>query len=187
MNRANLKNYVKDKIVLDVCSYVGGWGIHAAVYGASAVECIETSAFSANYIQKNAALNSVGHKINIIKADAFDALKQLQSKNKRYDVIILDPPAFVKKIKDRKEGLLAYQRLNEAAVKLLNLNGILITCSCSMQVQMSDFIQLLQRVAFRTNTSLQLLERGHQGPDHPIHLNIPETDYLKTLVLRKLS
>jgi 23S rRNA (cytosine1962-C5)-methyltransferase len=113
-------------------------------------------------------------------------MKKLLHEDKQYDVIILDPPAFVKKFKDRKEGLLAYQRLNELALKLLASNGILFTCSCSMHVSAEDLIEMLQRTAYRTQSELQLLERGHQGPDHPIHISIPETDYLKSLIIRKI-
>ena len=113
-------------------------------------------------------------------------MKALLQQRKTYDVIILDPPAFVKKLKDRKEGLIAYQRLNELAIKLLVPNGILVTCSCSMHVSMEDLIHLLQRTAYRTQSSLQILERGHQAPDHPVHLSIPESDYLKAIILRKM-
>lgn len=186
VNRARLQHYVADRSVLDVFSYVGGWGIQAAVYGAKQVDCIEASAFAAQFITKNAQLNQVGAKVNVIHDDAFDAMKKLLHEDKHYDVIVLDPPAFVKKFKDRKEGLLAYQRLNELALKLLAPNGILFTCSCSMHVSAEDLIEMLQRTAYRTQSQIQLLERGHQGPDHPIHISIPETDYLKSLIVRKI-
>lgn len=185
MNRARLKNYVAGKSVLDVFSYLGGWGIQAAVFGAKTVDCIEASKFAGELIAKNAKLNYVENKVNVITDDAFDAMKALLTQSKKYDVIVLDPPAFIKKFKDRKEGLIAYQRVNELAVKLLAENGILVTCSCSMHLAMEDLIQILERVSYRTQTPLQILERGHQGPDHPIHLLIPETDYLKAVFVRK--
>lgn len=187
MSRARLKNYVAERKVLDVFSYLGGWGIQAACAGAEQVDCIEASAFACQLIMRNAQLNHVENKINVINEDAFQAMKALLHEGKRYDVIVLDPPAFVKKAKDRKEGIIAYQRLNELALKLLSPGGILISCSCSMHVSMEDFLHMLQRVAFRTQSQIQILERGHQGPDHPIHLAIPETDYLKTIILRKIS
>jgi 23S rRNA (cytosine1962-C5)-methyltransferase len=93
----------------------------------------------------------------------------------------------VKKFKDRKEGLIAYQRLNESALKLLSPGGILVTCSCSMHVSLEDLIEILKRSAFRSQSKLQILERGHQGPDHPIHIAIPETDYLKMVLVRKMA
>jgi 23S rRNA (cytosine1962-C5)-methyltransferase len=187
LNRARLKEYVNNRKVLDVFSYLGGFGVQAAVFGATQVDCIEVSAFAADFIIKNATLNQVDDKVTVICDDAFDAMKTLLQENKQYDVIVLDPPAFVKKGKDRKEGLIAYQRLNEFALKLLAPGGILISCSCSMHVSMDDLMQIMQRVAFRTQSKIQLLERGHQGPDHPIHVSIPETDYLKAIIVRKMG
>jgi 23S rRNA (cytosine1962-C5)-methyltransferase len=119
--------------------------------------------------------------------DAFDALKQYLQDRQSFDVIILDPPAFVKKAKDKTEGLLAYLRINELALKLLTPGGILVSCSCSMHVSMQDLIDILQRISAKNNFPLQILERGHQGPDHPLHPAIPETDYLKALFVRKMT
>jgi len=184
-NRATLKKYVPGRTVLDVFSYLGGFGIQAAVFGAAHVDCIETSAAACEYIMKNAQLNNVEDKVNTINDDAFDAMKSLIQKGKSYDVIILDPPAFVKKSKDRKEGLVAYQRINELALKLLADDGILVTCSCSMHVSQEDLTHILQRAAYKTQRHIQILERGHQGQDHPIHIAIPETDYLKAMVVRR--
>lgn len=186
-NRLRLKDYVKQKSVLDVFSYLGGFGIQAAVFGASKVDCIEASSFASNYIKTNAELNSVAEKVNVLTEDAFTAMKQLLAQGKQYDVIIVDPPAFVKKLKDKKEGLIAYQRINEMALKLLTHNGILFSCSCSMHISMDDLIQIMQKITYKTKMQMQILERGHQGPDHPIHPTIPETDYLKLLVIRKMG
>lgn len=187
MNRLRLQNYVENKNVLDVFSYLGGWGIQAAAFGAKTVDCIEVSNTASEYIRRNAALNNLSDNVNVITNDAFEALKKLQQDGKKYDVIILDPPAFVKRAKDRKEGLLAYQRANELALRLLTPGGILISCSCSMHASHDDFMQMFPRLAYRTQSQLQLLERGHQGPDHPIHISIPETDYLKAYIIRKLG
>lgn len=186
MNRARLKQYVKDRSVLDVFSYLGGWAVQAAAFGASHVDCIEVSTFAGESIRHNAELNQVANKISVINEDAFVALKSLVQQQKTYDVIVLDPPAFVKRAKDHKEGLLAYQRINEMALKLLVPGGVLVTCSCSMHVSQDDFMQMLQRLAYRTQSTLQVLERGHQGPDHPLHISIPETDYLKAIFVRKI-
>ena len=186
LNRARLKYYVKNKSVLDVFSYLGAWGIQAACFGASKVDCIESSAYACDFITQNAKLNQVENKVKVICDDAFDAMKHLLQNQQTYDVIVLDPPAFVKKMKDRKEGLIAYQRLNEMALKMLVPGGILISCSCSMHVSMSDLMEIMQRTAFRLQINVQVLERGHQGPDHPIHIAIPETDYLKAMIVRKI-
>ena len=185
-NRARLKSYVYGKNVLDIFSYLGSFGIQAAVYGAKQVDCIEISKFACEYIEKNVLLNRLTQPINIICDDAFDATKKLLQAGKQYEVIILDPPAFVKKFKDRKEGLIAYQRINELALKLLVPNGILFSCSCSMHVSMEDLTEIVRRAAYKSHCQIQLLERGHQGPDHPIHFSIPESEYLKALIVRKI-
>lgn len=185
-NRLAIKPFITNKKVLDVFSYLGAFGITAAKMGAASVDCVDSSALACDYINKNAKLNHVEPLIKTIKDDAFDALKKLAEAGNTYDVILLDPPAFVKRAKDLKEGLLAYQRINEAALKLLNSNGILVSCSCSMQISSDNLLEAINRAAFKTQTQLQLLSRGHQGPDHPVHPHIPETDYLKALVLRKI-
>ena len=113
-------------------------------------------------------------------------MKALIQAGKTFDVITLDPPAFVKRAKDRREGMLAYQRVNELALKLLNPGGVLVSCSCSMHVTMEELQSLVQRAAVKTRSTLQLLERGHQAPDHPVHPAIPETDYLKAIIFRKI-
>lgn len=186
LNRARLKAYVKNQTVLDVFSYLGGWGVQAAVFGAAQVTCIEASKLASDLIQHNAALNAVSDKVAVITDDAFDAMKNLIQAGKTFDVITLDPPAFVKRAKDRREGMLAYQRVNELALKLLKPGGVLISCSCSMHVTMDELQSLVQRAAVKTRSTLQILERGHQAPDHPVHPAIPETDYLKAIILRKL-
>jgi 23S rRNA (cytosine1962-C5)-methyltransferase len=186
LNRLRLNDYVADQRVLDVFSYLGAWGIQAAKAGAKEVLCIDASPLAVEWIHENAALNQVDNKVKALCDDAFEALKKLHQAKEKYDVIILDPPAFAKKQKDLKEGLLAYQRINELALKLLDPNGILISCSCSMHVSDHDFLQTLRRASLGARCELQILERGHQAPDHPVHFAIPETDYLKMVIGRKL-
>ncbi len=185
LNRSRLQAYVAQQRVLDVFSYLGAWGIQAAVYGAKEVVCVDSSALSQQWIPKNAALNHVTEKVRVIHNDAFDALKDLALAKEQFSVIILDPPAFIKKQKDKKAGLIAYQRINELALKLLAPNGILISCSCSMHMDEEEFLQTLRKASLQQNAELQILERGHQAPDHPIHIAIPETNYLKMIIARK--
>ncbi len=185
LNRSRLKEYVLGQRVLDVFSYLGAWGISAAKWGATAVTCVDSSPLSTNWINENAKLNEVSDKVHVICDDAFDALKNLYQAKEKFDLIVLDPPAFVKKQKDKKEGFIAYQRINEAALKLLKTNGILISCSCSMHMEYHDLIQSIRRASLRAHCEVQILERGHQAPDHPVHIAIPETDYLKMVTLRK--
>lgn len=184
-NRARLKDYVKGQRVLDVFSYVGAFGINAGSYGAKQVICIESSKSSLLQLQKNIAHNHLDNIVSIIEADAFLAMKEFVTNGNQFDVIILDPPAFVKKQKDLREGLIAYERINALALKLLSPGGILMSCSCSMLVNVSDFTSAILRAAKQTRAQLRLIDRGFQGPDHPIHMLIPETDYLKVMVMRK--
>lgn len=184
-NRSRLKDYALDKTVLDVFSYLGGWGIQAAKAGATHVTAIDASAFATAAVLDNARLNQVEEKLSILQADAFTALKNLITQQHTFDIVILDPPAFVKKQKDLKEGSLAYQRINEMALRLLAPQGILITCSCSMHISATDFLQIIRRAALKTATPLQIIERGHQAQDHPVHVAIPETDYLKMVLARR--
>lgn len=182
-SRARLQTMVKGQRVLDVFSYLGAWGIQAATWGASEVVCVDSSPLSKTWIDENARLNQVEEKMHVIIEDAFVALKQLAQDKEKFDVIVIDPPAFVKKLKDKKEGLLAYQRINEAAMKLLAPQGILISCSCSMHVGYEEFMQVLRRATLNHRRDCRVIERGHQAADHPVHLAIPETDYLKMIML----
>jgi 23S rRNA (cytosine1962-C5)-methyltransferase len=184
LNRSRLKQYVEGKRVLDVFSYLGGWGIQAATFGAKEVTCLDASAFATQWIADNSRLNHVEDKVKVICDDAFVGLKNLHHAKEKFDIIILDPPAFVKKQKDKKEGLLAYQRINEAALKLLEPNGLLLSCSCSMHVEYDDLIQALRRASLNTHCELQIVEQGHQAQDHPVHVAIPETNYLKMIIVR---
>jgi 23S rRNA (cytosine1962-C5)-methyltransferase len=185
LNRSRLQSYVAGKRVLDVFSYVGGWGIQAAAFGAKEVVCLDSSALATAAIQENAELNHVANKVKVICDDAFIGMKNLIQAQEKFAIIILDPPAFVKKSKDKKEGMLAYQRINELALKLLEPNGLLFSCSCSMHVAEEDLLQAIRRAGLHTKSDLQIIEKGHQAPDHPVHLAIPETAYLKMIVVRK--
>jgi 23S rRNA (cytosine1962-C5)-methyltransferase len=184
LNRSRLKDYVQGKRVLDVFSYLGGFGIEAATFGAKEVVCLDASAAAVNAIKSNAQLNNVETKVTALCDDVFDGFKKLLAAGEKFDVIILDPPAFVKKLKDKKQGLIAYQRVNEAAFKCLSANGILVSCSCSMQIDYNDLLQAIRRASFKAGREIQIVERGHQAPDHPVHAAIPETDYLKMIIAR---
>jgi 23S rRNA (cytosine1962-C5)-methyltransferase len=146
---------------------------------------VDSSALATLGIENNAALNNLTNNVRIVTEDALTALKQLADAKETFEVIILDPPAFVKKLKDKKAGLIAYQRINEAALKILTRDGILFSCSCSMHVNPDDFMQILRRASLHAKIPLQLLEQGTQSPDHPVHLAIPETSYLKMMILRR--
>lgn len=186
MNRARLAPYVKGKRVLDLFSYIGGWGVQAAAFGASEVFCVDASAFALDGVERNAALNGVAEKMTCVEGDAFEAMKELKNAEERFDVVITDPPAFIKRKKDLKNGEAAYRRLNEAAMRLLNKDGILISASCSMHLEEDNLQNILLGSARHLDRNIQLLERGGQGPDHPVHPAIPETRYIKSITSRIL-
>ncbi len=184
LNRERASHYVKDLRVLDVFSYMGAWGIPAAVNGAKEVFCIDASATALDQLDANAALNNVADKVTTIEGDAFEALKALREDKQRFDVILLDPPAFIKRRKDVKQGLEAYRRINQLAMQLLSRDGVLVSASCSYHLERNRLQEILLKTSRHLDRNLVLLERGHQGPDHPVHPAIPETDYLKAFFCR---
>ena len=129
-NRARLQRYVKDKTVLDVCSYVGGWSITSLMMGAKSATAVDQSEHALKFAMQSAEKNGVEDRLSTIQDDCFAALKALKRKGRKFEVIVVDPPAFIKRRKDIKEGMLAYQRLNALAMELLVEGGILISCSC---------------------------------------------------------
>jgi 23S rRNA (cytosine1962-C5)-methyltransferase len=183
-NRAQLPRYVSGKRVLDLFSYVGGWGIQAAVNGATEVCCIDSSAPALEMLQTNCALNNVADRVQTRQGDVFGQLKALIDSAEKYDVIIIDPPAFIKKRKDIAAGLIAYQRVNELAMRLLRPEGFLISASCSQHFTKEQLTQAVQAAGMKHKRRVQIVAQGHQAADHPVHPAIPETDYLKALFCR---
>ena len=184
LNRDRLRHYVKGKRVLDVFSYIGGWGVQCAAFGAEEVICVDASEKAVNLVHRNAELNGLQDKVGTMQGDAFEALKQLKAEGEQFDVIIVDPPAFIKRRKDIKAGELAYRRINEMAMRLLSKDGILVACSCSMHLQRDSMMDALRAGSRHIERSLQVIEQGHQGPDHPILPAIPETEYIKAMTAR---
>jgi 23S rRNA (cytosine1962-C5)-methyltransferase len=185
-NRARLGRFGVGERVLDVCSYVGAWGLRAAALGAREVTCLDSSATALERVRENAARNRLGDRVHTVQGDAFEVLRALKDEGRRYDTLILDPPAFIKRRRDEKEGTQAYSRLNRLALELIEPGGLLVTSSCSFHLGRDAFLRAVQHAGRRAGVSLQLLGSGEQGPDHPVHPAIPETAYLKTLYLRVL-
>lgn len=183
-NRARLKNYVANKRVLDLFCYSGAWSIPAACWGANEVVSVDSSAQAINWLKENAELNNVSHKIKPIQKDAFDLLNEFKAQNEKFDVIVLDPPAFIKRRKDVPEGSNAYRRLNQLAMRLLNPNGIIFSASCSLHLERDKLFDIIRAASPLRDHAVQIIEQGHQGKDHPIHPAILETDYLKLFVVR---
>jgi 23S rRNA (cytosine1962-C5)-methyltransferase len=184
MNRARLQHYCAGKRVLDVFSYIGGWGVQAANAGASDVTCVDASADAIDILHQNAGLNDCAERIETFQGDAFDALKQLKEDDRRYDIVIVDPPAFIQKRKDIRNGEQAYSRINQLAIRLLNRDGLLLSASCSMHLKRENLVDIIRASSRTLDRQAQIIETGGQGPDHPIHPAIPETEYLKSMLVR---
>lgn len=185
LNRARLQQYVRGARVLDVFSYVGGWGLQMAAAGAASVTCVDASAQALEWVQRNAALNGFS-SVATLQGDAFHMLKTLCDERERFDVVILDPPALIPRRRDQKEGEQAYARLNQMALRLLNPGGLLASASCSMHLGRDQLLDIIRASGRKVDRFLQVLEQGHQGPDHPIVPAIAETDYLKSFFVRSL-
>lgn len=184
LNRERINRHVKGKRVLDICSYAGGWGVEAATAGAEHVTCVDVSAQALDWVANNAKLNSVEDKITCIQGDAFKAMEQLIDEQQQFDVVILDPPAFIPKRKDIGAGERAYQKLNQLGMRLLAADGFLLSASCSMHLSESSLERMLMQAGRHLSRHVQIIERGGQGPDHPVHPAIPETRYIKSLMCR---
>ncbi len=185
-NRLRGRVLLKQGRVIDVCSYVGGWGVTAALAGASQVVCVDGSGLALEFARRNAERNGVAQRMSFVQGDAADVMRDLAGEPSA-DCVVLDPPAFVKRKKDLPQGSAAYQRWAELALSCLQAEGFLINCSCSQHMDRDDFLRLTQKAARRTGRFAQLLFEGGQSADHPVHPAMPETRYLKALFLRAVT
>lgn len=182
-NRARLVRYLRPRArVLDVCSYAGAWAITALKAGAAAATCIDSSETALDFAGRNAQTNGVALETH--RGDAFEAMKALHERGERFDVVVLDPPAFIKRKKDIPQGQAAYRKLNQLALTLIEGEGLLVSCSCSYHLAPEDLVAAIQTAARHTGRFVQVLESGGQSPDHPVHPAIPETRYLKAFFCR---
>jgi 23S rRNA (cytosine1962-C5)-methyltransferase len=170
---------------LDAFCYQGGFALHLAAK-CSSVTGVDSSRPALEMAEKNAALNAEpnAREVEWIEANAFDLLRDYAAANRRYDTMVLDPPAFAKSKRDLEKALGGYKELNLRAMKMLRPGGILVTCSCSFHVSAADFHQVVAAAAQDAHKSLRLLENRGAAKDHPVLLNVPETSYLQCLILR---
>jgi 23S rRNA (cytosine1962-C5)-methyltransferase len=182
-NRRALLKYVPGRRVLDVFSYVGAWGLAAAKAGATEVLCVDSSAPALEWLQRSVRDNGL-NAVRTERDDAFDALATLRAAGEKFDVVVIDPPAFIKRRKDIPKGQAAYRKLNQLAMQVLARDGILVSCSCSHHLAQDDLLLAIQQSARHLDRFAQVVEVGGQAPDHPIHPAIPETRYLKALYCR---
>jgi 23S rRNA (cytosine1962-C5)-methyltransferase len=183
-NHLLLRERVKGKELLDCFCYSGCWGIHAALFGAARVTCVDSSQRAIALAGENAALNGYAGIVTCEAADAFERLQTLKREGRSFDVVVLDPPAFVKSRKVLKEAMKGYFTINRRAMELLRPGGTLITCSCSYHMEREMFRDLLANAAQQARREMRLVEVRSQAPDHPVLLSMPETEYLKCFVLQ---
>lgn len=179
-NRLAVRRFAQGVRVLDVCSYVGGWAVNAAAAGATDVLCVDASAPALQQAASNAQLN--GFELRTQQGDALQSLKELHAAGEQFDVVVLDPPALIKRKRDAKHGTNHYRSLNQWAMRLLGKSGVLISCSCSHHLSATQLQDVMLQASRQQGHELRLLARGQQGFDHPEHPAMPETAYLKTLV-----
>lgn len=184
INRQQVQAIAHGKRVLDVFSYIGGWGIEAATAGATEVMCVDASQSAIDLVEHNAQLNNVGANVVGVRGKTIEALKTLLEAREKFDLVILDPPAFIKKRKDQKAGEAAYRHINELGIRLLNPDGILVSASCSMPLSEEALTDIVRGAARKHDRHAQLVYAGSQGMDHPVHPAIPETRYIKAQFYR---
>ena len=186
-NYAAAAQYARGE-ALDVFCYQGGFALHFAQH-CSQVTGVDSSRPALEVADENAALNRPlierglkKNDIEWIEGNAFDLLKDYAASGRRYDTIVIDPPAFAKTKRDLDSAMRGYKELNLRALKMLRPGGILVTCSCSYHVSQSDFLEMLADAARDGHRTLRLVEMRGQAKDHPILLNVPETAYLKCVI-----
>ncbi len=169
---------------LDVCTYQGGFALHLA-RTCNKVTAVDISREVLEVAEQNEKLNAAANKSEIewIEGNAFDLMKDYASAGRQYDVIVLDPPAFAKSKKHLESAMRGYKELNLRALRMLRPGGVLVTCSCSFAVSEEDFLGMLTQAAQDAHRSVRILEKRTQAKDHPILLGVPETYYLKCVVL----
>ncbi len=183
-NRKTMQGFCDGKRVLDVFSYVGGWGVQAASAGATDVTFIDASQSALDHVTENLNLNQYEGNANLMQGDAFEAMQSLIEDKERFDVVVMDPPAFIARRKDIKAGEGAYHRANQLAMRLVAKGGILVSGSCSMHLETSRLHDIVRSNSRQLERFSQLIYRGTQAPDHPVHPAIDETEYLKALFYR---
>ncbi len=170
---------------LDAFCYQGGFALHMAPK-CSSVTGVDSSRPALEMADKNSGLNAErlgGREMEWIEANAFDLLRDYSAANRRYDTIVLDPPAFAKTKRDLEKALGGYKELNLRAMKMLRPGGILVSCSCSFHVSPADFLKVVADAAQDAHKSLRIIEHRGAARDHPILLNVPETRYLQCMIL----
>lgn len=186
-NREILQRYAAGQRVLDVFCYSGAWGMAALHANAQKAEFVDASSMALDYVGQHAQLNGFTDRIAVHKGDAFSVLSRLREAQAVFDIVVIDPPAFVKRRKDLAAGLRAYHEINRLALGLIAPDGLLVSASCSFHVSAEDLLNEVRKAAIKSSRDLQVIAQGHQAPDHPVHPAMPETRYLKAFFSRVLA
>jgi 23S rRNA (cytosine1962-C5)-methyltransferase len=183
-NHLLLRDICRGREVLDCFCYAGSWALHAAWFGARSVLGIDISGGAVAQAVRNAALNGMAERVRFEECDAFERLRSLKHERRGFDVIIMDPPAFVKSRKNIAEATKGYLTVNRRALDLLRPGGYLITCSCSFHMGREPFREMLVNASRLARRETRLVATCSQAPDHPVLLSFPESEYLKCFVLQ---
>ena len=183
-NRAAAAQFCKGKRVLDTFTHTGAFGLNAFKAGAREVISVDISPEAVEMVNHNIKLNNAQSKMTAVCADVFDLLKQYEANDEKFDVIILDPPAFTKSAKMIEKAYGGYKEINLRAMRLLTPGGILITCSCSYFMETKMFCDVIMHAAMDSHKKIQILEKRGAGPDHPVLSGYPKSEYLKCVVCR---
>lgn len=181
-NRDDLKFYVKNKTVLDCFCNEGGFSLCAKKYGAKKVLAVDISKTAIDLVKENALINDL--EIETEVADVFEKLRSCRKNGEKFDVVVLDPPAFTKSADTVKEGYKGYKDVNINALKIINEGGYLVTCSCSQHLTLSLFLQMVKESVFESGRRARLAELRTQGKDHAVSVGYDESLYLKVAVLK---
>ncbi len=177
-NRAALAPWVDGARVLDLYTYLGGFALNAAAHGAREVVGIDSSAPALDAARDAAETNGHAATTRFVRDDVVEAMRRMLDEGELFDVVVLDPPAFIKRKKDREAGMRHYELNNRLALRLLAPGGLLLSASCSQALDMTGLVDVVRRAAPKGHPGLQLLQPLHQGPDHPVSPSMPETGYL---------
>ncbi len=184
LTRRKVRELAPGKSVLDVFCYTGSFAVNAALGGARRVLAVDASEAACRLARANAELNGVSDRCEFVTADAFRTLAELVRNKTRFDLVCLDPPAFIKLRREKSSGLRGYRKVNALAMRLLSEGGILVTSSCSHHLFWQDMLDMLVGAAQDAGREFTIVERLTQGPDHPVLLSMPESEYLRCFVLR---
>lgn len=182
-NRRAIGQVVKDADVLEAFCYTGTFSMHAAQYGAKSVLGLDISETAVNTARRNAELNGFQDICRFENVNAFDVLKQWVKEGRRYDTVILDPPAFTKSRENIQKAVTGYKEINLRGMRLLKPGGFLVTASCTNLVPPELFLKTIEMAAKDARKTLRQVSWQTQAADHPIMWNIPNTQYLKFLIV----